>query len=1041
MAKKTIEIPFLLIDAVKNRRTVLFLGAGASKECKNAKGNSPPDGNGLRDIISQKYMGKKMPTRNVQTVAEMAIENGAGQSLVFETVNNAFEGFEPSEAHRLLTDFYWRTIATTNYDLFVEEAYGDSKRRKQTLIPFVKDDEPVDERMRRATDPVQYLKLHGCLNHRLDKDIPLILSWEQYDQYSQNRTRLFGRLNDLAHEATMIFVGYALADGHVRQLIYRLSQKSRPRWYIIDPAAEDEDIKFWNSKNVEILKCRFGEFMKALDQALPKLLRFMTPAPEDSKFPIREYYAADIEESDAIKSAMDKDLLLIHASMAVAEQTAERFYSGYDTGFGAILKRLDARRKVTDDLLFKALLELEAPSGPYFFVLRGPGGAGKTIALKRAAFDAATANQALVLWLRETGQLRPEVFVEIADLVRRTIYLFVDQVALHVEKLIPFVKTMKTRNIPVVIIGAEREGDWATYCGPLEDVLVPQFLRVGTLRSTEVEDLLDKLQRNDCLGELKEKSRADQIAAFMSEEYADRQLLVALHVLTKGLPFEKIVMNEYDAVYPEQARRLYLDIATMNQFSVPVRAGTISRASGIDFIDYKEKFFEPLKDIISTNIDPYTQDYVYKTRHVHVAEIVFRLSCDDDSAKAKQFIHIVQGLDVGYSSDRRVLESICRGRTLVETFGDADLVRDIYRAAVAMAPKQAYLYQQWAIFESNHPHGDFLEAETLAATASDAEPRNGSFLHTRAEVARKRANRESSPVLKQQLRRMADKHLSKMQSGDRFAVSSRCKLLVDEVADMCDTLSDAERESDDRFFAEKLKEATAALARAQQDFPDDPEMFETEARLWSELKDKGRALKALERAWKKLPKKTGVAIRISKIHGAAGRTEEQEAILREALQRDPQDRETHFAMALYLLSRQPPDLEAAERHLRDSFVQSDQNFEARHTLAQLIFQKGNKDQAHAMFEEIDRRAPREFRRLAPKLDNSITKLLPTYRGTIETVAENFFFIRSGSFPHHVFAHRSAFDEAVVDDVQFGQQVTFRVRFNRKGPVAVEVIAI
>jgi len=114
-------------------------------------------------------MGKRMSNRTVMNVAEMAIENGSGYNLVFETVNSAFQGFKTSEAHQLLTDFTWRMIATTNYDTFLEAAYSDPKRRRQTLVPFVKDDEPVDERLRQVTNPVQYLKLHGCLNHRLDK--------------------------------------------------------------------------------------------------------------------------------------------------------------------------------------------------------------------------------------------------------------------------------------------------------------------------------------------------------------------------------------------------------------------------------------------------------------------------------------------------------------------------------------------------------------------------------------------------------------------------------------------------------------------------------------------------------------------------------------------------------------------------------------------------------------------------------------------------------------------------------------------------------
>ena len=276
--KTKVKIPFLLTEAVKNGRAILFLGAGASKECRNKTGDTPPNADQLRDIISQKYFGKLMPGRTVMAVAEMAIENGAGSNLVFQTVNDAFEGFEPSEAHRRVSDFNWRTIATTNYDTFLEAAYGDPKRRRQTLVPFIKDDEPVEEKLRSTLNPVQYLKLHGCLNHRFDKDVPLVLSWEQFASHSQNRTRLFGRLNDLFHECPIIFVGYSMGDSHIRDLVYRLETNKRPRWYIVDPSAEEEDVRLWSSKNCEVLTCRFGEFMAALDESIPKLLRFLTPS-------------------------------------------------------------------------------------------------------------------------------------------------------------------------------------------------------------------------------------------------------------------------------------------------------------------------------------------------------------------------------------------------------------------------------------------------------------------------------------------------------------------------------------------------------------------------------------------------------------------------------------------------------------------------------------------------------------------------------------------------------------------------------------------
>jgi hypothetical protein len=291
--------------------------------------------------------------------------------------------------------------------------------------------------------------------------------------------------------------------------------------------------------------------MKALDADIPPLMRLGSWSTKGADIPLRRFYSSTAEESEHVRSSLDKDITHIHATMPVAEQTAEKFYSGYDTGWGCITQRLDARRKVTDNLLFKALLESEAASDPVFILLKGPAGAGKTIALKRAAFDAATASNTVAFWLEESGQLRSDVFIEIADLIRQPIYLFVDQVALHVENLISFIITMKVKHVPLIIIGAEREADWVTYCRDLQVLLPPHYMRVGALASSEIEVLLDLLERHNCLGELKSKTHEGRVAAFASQEHADRQLLVALHVLTRGLPFEKIVLDEYLSVSSE----------------------------------------------------------------------------------------------------------------------------------------------------------------------------------------------------------------------------------------------------------------------------------------------------------------------------------------------------------------------------------------------------------------------------------------------------------------------------------------------------------
>ena len=98
-------------------------------------------------------------------VAEMAIASSGGAGLVFDVVRQAFDSFQPSQAHKLISAFNWRMIATTNYDLLVERAYSTAPERIQILVRFVKDDEPIEEKLQSVVYPVPYLKLHGCLEH------------------------------------------------------------------------------------------------------------------------------------------------------------------------------------------------------------------------------------------------------------------------------------------------------------------------------------------------------------------------------------------------------------------------------------------------------------------------------------------------------------------------------------------------------------------------------------------------------------------------------------------------------------------------------------------------------------------------------------------------------------------------------------------------------------------------------------------------------------------------------------------------------------
>jgi cold shock CspA family protein len=107
-------------------------------------------------------------------------------------------------------------------------------------------------------------------------------------------------------------------------------------------------------------------------------------------------------------------------------------------------------------------------------------------------------------------------------------------------------------------------------------------------------------------------------------------------------------------------------------------------------------------------------------------------------------------------------------------------------------------------------------------------------------------------------------------------------------------------------------------------------------------------------------------------------------------------------------------------------------------LAQFLFLIGDLQGAVSLFEEINRRAPEGFRHLAPSKENIFTERLGRYVGRVESRRKRFLFVKSPHYPHDIFDHRSASEADTFDELEFGQEVNFRIRFNREGPTAVDI---
>jgi hypothetical protein len=384
-------LPPQLIASVQEQRAILFLGAGVSFGAFHPKTETVPSSDELRNKLCDKFLGGALKDRPLTAVAALAASE-AGLVNVQKFIRDLFIDFGPADFHLLIPTYRWRAIATTNFDLIIERAYEKSRGAVQRIVKSVKDGDLFDTRMNQESDPVGFMKLHGCIDHYTDETIPLVLGQEQYLSYAANRTRFYDRLRDLAYENPIIFCGYSISDPHIQQLLFDLTDKSkkRPMYYYVAPNITDIESRYWGGNHVACIRSTMVDVLNALDEKISttaRRLRRDVSADQLSIFP--HFKISGAMPSDDLRFYIENDVVHLHSGLVASRQDAIEFYKGYDRGFGCIAQDLDIRRPVTDSVLVDAvLLDEGARKNGELFLLKGPGGNGKTVALKRVAWEA-----------------------------------------------------------------------------------------------------------------------------------------------------------------------------------------------------------------------------------------------------------------------------------------------------------------------------------------------------------------------------------------------------------------------------------------------------------------------------------------------------------------------------------------------------------------------------------------------------------------------------------------------------------------------------
>ena len=121
------RIPTPLVEQIKLGDTILFLGAGANDGAIHPENDKIPiTGSALAEYLSERFFNRELTGRSLSDVAKFA-ESEFGLPRLQEVIASKFNPFSPAEYHKIICQYPWHAIATTNYDLIVEKAYDQGR--------------------------------------------------------------------------------------------------------------------------------------------------------------------------------------------------------------------------------------------------------------------------------------------------------------------------------------------------------------------------------------------------------------------------------------------------------------------------------------------------------------------------------------------------------------------------------------------------------------------------------------------------------------------------------------------------------------------------------------------------------------------------------------------------------------------------------------------------------------------------------------------------------------------------------------------------
>jgi hypothetical protein len=531
-----------LLEGLVLRKYNLLLGAGASRDVLDRRGNALPSGLGMADELAADFAlsatadEKKDLKRIYQAVAKRTSVKGRSRD---EWVSDRFTRTQPPEWYDLIGAIGWQAAWTLNIDDAVERAL----EKKCRAINFTESTSDV----RDGVLPVVHL--HGLASR---PEEGLIFSVKDYRDYVRNPRSWALKFQETLSDEPFVILGAALhhefdlSDALAARAL-ALGRKEPSIAVLPNPSDLDRaDLASWN---IQVFDGTARAFLEAVRDELPRVTAKMTPT---------------LLEDKTASPLLVQFLEQWHPVAREKRTKWHDLFAGEEPEYADALSG-DIIERSVENLIWKNIEECKPT------LLFGRPFSGKSSLLMHLAARLAKANykayefrgDARLQWQAVLARVRAEP----------TTVLLVEQANEYAAAIVDLVEHAQEQGTALRLVVIDRDGPSARLrqTGLFEDVEV----RDG-LDDDELARLITLLERRGSLPGWAGRKAGPTIKELRAQRLTSMSAIVSKLVLGEG--FEERVRRDYRSLPDEGVTHLALLAAICSRIGRGITVGLAAAA-------------------------------------------------------------------------------------------------------------------------------------------------------------------------------------------------------------------------------------------------------------------------------------------------------------------------------------------------------------------------------------------------------------------------------------------------------------------------------